>query len=558
MFGVKCPIKGDLTDWVEAHPNLSTKQLVARLESAIAKAAEVQEQSRIKLEQQQQLASLPNWSQSDIADWLAEKYQGQLAWNTQEQEWYTYSLITPGIWDKGSTERIGKLVKSELKAIASAIVKSGKKKPTYTISFINGVTALLKFDLEVDRWDEAEGLLPLLNGVLDLESRELLPHSPENKLTWCLPYEYNHLARCEPIQKWLLTMCGGDRDLVQLMRAYLLGVVTGRTDWQKFLELVGPGGSGKGTFTRAAIALVGDENTHTTTLHKLEKSRFEPASIAGKRLVLINDSERYAGNVDKFKNLTGQDTLPYEVKFKQSKGGFTPDALVIISTNETIQSTDYTSGLARRRISIPMNNRIPSHKQKNLIATKKGELKGEFVPYIPGLLNWVLEMDEKSATEIIKNYETRVPSLLTMKARTLVETNPIADWLDNFVVYDSSARTNIGVARRDTDSNSPFWYLDTEKWLYPNYCEYCHNSGTKAVSLRRFVTLLSDLGQNQLGLDIRRERDRCGSYFVGLKIRSSNDESAPMITGNTEVVINVEPALNNTNVINRVWDDGDG
>ena len=111
-----------------------------------------------------------------------------------------------------------------------------------------------------------------------------------------------------------------------------------------------------------------------------------------------------------------------------------------------------------------------------------------------------------------------------MKARTLVETNPIADWLDNSIVYDSTARTNVGVARRDTDSNSPEWYLDTEKWLYPNYCEYCHNSGTKAVSLRRFVTLLSDLGQNQLGLDIRKERDRLGSYFVGLKIRTAEDD----------------------------------
>ena len=148
----------------------------------------------------------------------------------------------------------------------------------------------------------------------------------------------NHLARCEPIEEWLLTMCRGDRALVQLMRAYLLGIVTGRTDWQKYLELIGPGGSGKSTFARLATALVGQENVHTTTLHKLEKSKFETASIARKRLVLINDSERYAGDVGKLKNLTGQDILPYEVKFKQSKGGFNPNALVIVTTNEVIRA----------------------------------------------------------------------------------------------------------------------------------------------------------------------------------------------------------------------------
>ncbi|MDJ0594952.1 MAG: hypothetical protein QNJ72_34075 [Pleurocapsa sp. MO_226.B13] len=44
------------------------------------------------------------------------------------------------------------------------------------------------------------------------------------------------------------------------------------------------------------------------------------------------------------------------------------------------------------------------------------------MPYIPGLLNWVLAMDEEKAREIVKNYEAKVPSLLAMKAKTLVET----------------------------------------------------------------------------------------------------------------------------------------
>lgn len=566
------PAKGDITDFVEAHPDLSTNELASKLEKAIKLAAARNEQETSDRLEAEQLANLPNWSQSDIAQWLANKYKGHLAWNIDLQEWYQYGSVTPGIWSIEPVEFVGQLVNRELEDLAELIASFSKnnKKPSYTISMINGAIALLKMKLAIRKWNEAEGLLPLLNGVLDLETRKLLPHSPENKLTWCLPYKYNPLASCEPIQEWLLTMCGGDRDLVQLMRAYLLGIVTGRTDWQKYLELVKPGGTGKGTFTRMATMLVGQENVHTTTLQKLEKSKFETASTAGKRLVLINDLERYAGEISKLKNLTGQDTLPYEVKFKQSRGGFTPDALVIVSTNEVIQSADYTSGLARRRISIPMFNRIESDRQKNLIEVRSGKTRGEFLPYIPGLLNWVLEMDEELATSIVKNYEVKVPSLLAMKARTLVETNPIADWLDNFVIYDKDARTKVGVAKRDKDSNSPFWYLDTEKWLYPNYCEYCHNSGTRPVSLRRFVTLLSDLALNQLGLDIRRERDRFGSYFVGLKIRAAEDDSPPLITGerkcpelkgvfhahpkgNTEVVINTNRLSNNTNVINKVW-----
>ena len=55
-----------------------------------------------------------------------------------------------------------------------------------------------------------------------------------------------------------------------------------------------------------------------------------------------------------------------------------------------------------------------------------------------------------------------------------------------------------------------------------------------------------------VGLDLRKERDRSGSYFVGLKIRDRDDNSPPLITGNTKVVINVNPPSKNTNVINKL------
>ncbi|WP_052055874.1 phage/plasmid primase, P4 family [Myxosarcina sp. GI1] len=556
------PEKGDLADWVQAHPDLKSEELIAKLETAI-EGVECRKKGQREREKRSEEPfdlspfslspnEVPNWSQSDLALWLASKYRSQLAWNTELQQWYRYSSVMSGIWSIEPTEFVGQLVKLELEAIAIKITQSNPKgkKPSFTISFINGVVGLLKMDLAVRCWDEATGLLPLRNGVLNLETKKLLPHAPEHKLTWCLPYSYNHLLTCYPIQQWLNQMCRGDEDLVQLMRAYLRGVVTGRSDWQKYLELIGPGGTGKSTFTRLAIALVGSENTHTTTLKKLEGEKFETASVAGKRLVLINDSERYAGEVSKLKGLTGQDTLPYEVKYKQSSGGFTPQAMTIVATNEVIQSSDYTSGLERRRISIPMFNRIESDRQKNLIEHRNGEMFGEFVPYLPGLLNWVLEMNEAEATNIIKNYETAVPSLLAMKAQTLVETNPIADWLDNKVILDPEARTNIGVAKRDKDSNSDNWYLHNDEWLYPNYAEYCHDTGSRAIGLRRFVNLLSDLLNNQLRLNVEKGRDRLGSFIRGLRLRDATDDEPPLITNGSK---KTKADSSSTNVVNKLW-----
>jgi putative DNA primase/helicase len=252
------PAKGDITDFVEAHPCLSTDELTKSLESAIA-CAIANSSQKLTVEtaekSEERLRELPNWSQSDLAQWLAEKYRSKLAWNTEKQEWYRYGAQTEGIWSREPIEFVGQLVKSEVEAIALEIAQTSKnqKKPNYSVSMLNGAIALLKLDLAVRKWREAKGVIPLLNGVLELKTRKLLPHSPQNQLTWCLPYEYNLLAICDPIQDWLLEMTRGDRDLVELMRAYLLGIVTGRTDWQKYLELIGPGGAGKSTFTRLAL-----------------------------------------------------------------------------------------------------------------------------------------------------------------------------------------------------------------------------------------------------------------------------------------------------------------
>ena len=61
--------------------------------------------------------------------------------------------------------------------------------------------------------------------------------------------------------RWLHEVIRGAHDLVQTLRAYAKAVCTGRVDLQRYLELLGPGGTGKGMLCQAAMALVGLENT---------------------------------------------------------------------------------------------------------------------------------------------------------------------------------------------------------------------------------------------------------------------------------------------------------
>lgn len=255
-----------------------------------------------------------NSAPSIIAKELAEKYRSQLLWDTSAQLWYRY--IKPGIWIPENSDNVRVVVRTELDNCSDLPDGYGDR---YLTSVIN----LLKTHLPIKDWDEKPGLLPFKNGVLNLETYELSPHCPGYHFRWCLPFEYNPQATCEPITEWLRETVQEAEDIKQVLLAYLNAIVKGRVDLQRYLEIIGPGSTGKSTFIWLATALVGEENTVSTDLNQLENNRFETANLYGKRLIIITDSDNYGQEVSVLKALTGQDKLRYERKGVQKVLAFT-------------------------------------------------------------------------------------------------------------------------------------------------------------------------------------------------------------------------------------------
>jgi P4 family phage/plasmid primase-like protien len=470
--------------------------------------------------------------QSEVANHLIEKYRERVAWNVEAEAFYRYEAEHPGLWSREHDVVVdGAVVAAELNASPVGT--------EYSDGYAIGVLNRLRRGLAVKRWDETTGLIPLQNGVFEIATGKLLPHAPGYRLTWQLPYSYDLSATCEPIINWLRESQDDDEQRVQLLRAYLKAVVTGRSDLQRFIELIGPGGSGKSTYARLAIALVGLRNTYTTTLDALETSRFETASIYGKRLVLINDSERYGGGVSTLKALTGQDTLRFEEKRKQSISGFVPCAMVILAANEPIKSNDYTSGLERRRITVPFLNRVKASDQRDLLTIENLGVSGEFVPYLPGLFNWVMALPDEQMTQLVKCTDLNVPSLQDWKLDTLISSNPIAEWINECCLFEEG-KTYVGVARKvrvsesEGATKSKSWdeYQNCDSWLYANYVHHSALVGSKPISIRRFSELVTDLCTNQLGRSgITKGKDSGGAFIRGLVLRSPECTSPNCITG---------------------------
>ena len=421
---------------------------------------------------------------SQISKEIAEKYREKLAWNIQVREWFLYERKQKGVWSKSPKEAIERVIKSEMEAI----VTDG-----FNYRALTDVINLLKGDLMVEEWDTTKGLIPLQNGVFDKATQKLLKHNPGYRLTYCLPFDYDPNATCEPILEWLRDTVGGKDDLVRFLLAYLNAVINRRADIQRYLELIGPGGTGKSTYMKLASSLVGKKNTHTTKHQLLEENRFETANLFNKSLALITEADQYVGAVNTLKAITGQDELHYEEKMKQAGEGFQFEGMVITAGNEPSRSADYTSGLARRKIAVWFRNHIPSPKRR--------DLDSEFKAYLPGLLNKILSFSDQEVTRLIGNAEVVCPALREFQRETLCETNPIADWLDNEVVRSPNSRL-------------------TPAFLYAKHKEFCDKTGQKPVSLKRFSNLLIDLCQVQLGWhDVKKGRDRLGRFITGLAIR---------------------------------------
>lgn len=445
----------------------------------------------------QEKQKLPSPNQTSAI--LAEIYSQKLAWESEYQMWRHYGAKHDGVWEQETVESVRGIIHTHLRCCLP-------DSPAFTAGYVSSVLTILQSDLEAKEWDEEAGLIPLKDGVLDSKTLQLLPHSPGYRFTWHLPFNWADSGiGCEPIESFLLKITGSEA-IAEVLLCYLSAIATRRADLQRYLELIGGGGTGKSTFMALAKALAGKDNTVSSQLKLLESNQFETAKFYRKLLVLFPDSERWQGEVSILKQLTGQDPIRYERKGVQQCKDFVYEGMVILSANEAPESSDRTSGQERRKLTIGLDNRIPEYEGRNLIK--------EFEPYLPGLLRKVLEISPERVTQLIKHTERHVPALGEKKWSQMLETNPIAAWVNESLIVSDEAKAYMGI---DDPEQSA-------RWLYANFCKHQKENGHRGVPpLKRFSSNLRDLLKNQVKVPISEGRDRNGAFIQGVGLRCCYD-----------------------------------
>lgn len=224
------------------------------------------------------------------------------------------------------------------------------------------------------------------NGLLDIVSLELKPHTPDFVSLVQFPVEYDPNAKA-PIWEGVVSdwVQGPESEEKKLMLQQYSGYcLSSSTKYAKALFLIGDGGNGKSTYADTMTMVIGPQATSRIKLESLHKD-FGLVGLVGKRLNVIEEVSSNYFHSDIIKALISGEEVTTEMKY-QSQFTFKPQAKFIFAVNRMPRVDDSSSGMERRILSINFNGEW--RKRPN---TDLRDRDGLIAQELPGVLNWMLE-----------------------------------------------------------------------------------------------------------------------------------------------------------------------
>ena len=232
-------------------------------------------------------------------------------------------------------------------------------------NYLTETIVYIKTSTYIDRkiFDDCPlNLLPVKNGILNLETKELLPYTPDYYFTSKLDVKFNPEAKCPTIERFLSEIVAPD-DVV------LLKEIPGYCLWRKYsiqkaFLFTGGGANGKSTYLSLIAHLLGMSNVSSVSLQDLGLNRFASANLYRKFANIYADLPNVAlKNPGMFKMLVGGDLIDAERKFKD-KFHFFNYAKLLFSANRVPYVEDESEAFYRRWVMVNFPNQFQENDPK--------------------------------------------------------------------------------------------------------------------------------------------------------------------------------------------------
>jgi putative DNA primase/helicase len=320
------------------------------------------------------------------------------------------------------------LIRQRVKHLLLELSKAEK----WTRKLAREVTEFILLDTPELEATPSSDFINLENGILDVRTGELRPHSPKVLSTIRIPIAFDAQSSCPRIDEFIGEVF--PKDSTHLAWEILGDLVTPDRSIQKAVCLVGEGGNGKGVFAQLAVRFVGPNNVAHLSLQKIEKDRFAVAGLYQKLANICTDlpSERLE-DISLFKAITGCDRITGEFKY-QNAFQFTPFARLIFSANHLPTSRDASVAFFDRWLVIPFEKRFRGTSREIPRRTLDSNLSSS--REISGALNRALPALRKIRWEA---RFTETPSTREQWKEFQRATNPLGLWLEAETIASGSA-----------------------------------------------------------------------------------------------------------------------
>ena len=286
--------------------------------------------------------------------------------------------------------------------------------PTYGVSdykLIEGLMKTMAYSTDAEWCNpdhfNPENYLNFTNGLYNIDTDVLSPHSPKDMMLEIQSLEYDPDAECPAWEDWLYSVI--DADSVKLLQTFFgLAISNVPSDeYQQFLWLEGVSGTGKSTVMKVLSELITPSRYHAMDASSVKmKEGGVTWDFRGKSALLFDDfkcipSPSYSMQWETF---VTKFTTAFEVGVRELYTKLfhtTPKCTLIFCSNDPPPITSEESGALRRMRQIMFY-------AKPEVA--KLDFRDQFKSEMSGILNWALDgLDEYRQTrEIPKGREEKL------------------------------------------------------------------------------------------------------------------------------------------------------
>lgn len=197
---------------------------------------------------------------------LLAHYGGELAINADSDTVHHYNGV---VWEPVQDKELQR-------AMAQIFIDA---EISYSQNAIKSAVDTMKLSLPV-MGNTARNLIGFSNGVFDTRTGDFREHDKNDWLLIASELPFNPPAEGETLAthapnfwKWLRRSVAENERKADRVLAALFMVLANRYDWQLFLEVTGPGGSGKSVMAEICTMLAGKANTVSASMKALEDAR---------------------------------------------------------------------------------------------------------------------------------------------------------------------------------------------------------------------------------------------------------------------------------------------